>query len=644
MRTAWILLAALVPLAAGQTIWHVQAGAAAPGTGSAAQPFPAIQPGIDAAASGDTVLVGPGTYPGILWVAGKSIAIRGSGGSSVTTIDAQQAGSAIVLINALLPQTVIEGLTVTGGHGLDGSGNGGSGGAGGILCIGSSPVVRNCFITGNQGGAGSFATVPGAGGGGGILAHGGHLTIEDSTISTNAGGIGGVVCVPFSASCAAGSGGAGGIHSSGTVSVLRSRIESNSGGRAGASSAIPYFPFAAGVRGGAGGIDARGAVAFCTVSGNLGGAGEFSDPSQPRGTGGAGGIRGELAIQACIIESNQGGPGYHGGAGGVHVTGAPIVNALVRGNTGGQSFGWTFAGPGIAGAGGVELQGGRIVSSVVAYNTGGDQSDETGGPGGIRAVPGGSPTGVPRIVNVTVWGNTGGNGPQIGAGGVRYGNRGAPPLNLTLITGSIVRANAGFQISVPAGSGAAIASHSDVQGGLAGPGNIDADPLLADPAGGDFHLLPLSPCIDAGDSSAPELTIHDVEGDPRIFHGFVDIGADETVLTVRLIQPGGPGAPVLVTNGNLDTGHEYYNLFSVETCAAGLGTGPFLGLCAGDPAFLAFQFSLPAGAEPIHFLAQSALQTFGPYPLPPLTVEAVCFDWTGQTLGPVSHVVSFQVN
>jgi len=55
-------------------------------------------------------------------------------------------------------------------------------------------------------------------------------------------------------------------------------------------------------------------------------------------------------------------------------------------------------------------------------------------------------------------------------------------------------------------------SYSNIQGGWEGEGNIDADPLFADPQNGDFHLnwvnfpLPdstLSPCIDAGDPNSP---------------------------------------------------------------------------------------------------------------------------------------------
>ncbi len=57
-----------------------------------------------------------------------------------------------------------------------------------------------------------------------------------------------------------------------------------------------------------------------------------------------------------------------------------------------------------------------------------------------------------------------------------------------------------------------IISYSDIQGGWPGTGNIDADPLFADPANGNFNLtwenFPIpddtkSPCIDAGDPDSP---------------------------------------------------------------------------------------------------------------------------------------------
>ncbi len=57
--------------------------------------------------------------------------------------------------------------------------------------------------------------------------------------------------------------------------------------------------------------------------------------------------------------------------------------------------------------------------------------------------------------------------------------------------------------------------------------NIKGNPLFADPNTGDLHLKSGSPCIDAGDNSAGDLPAQDIDGDPRIINGVVDIGADE---------------------------------------------------------------------------------------------------------------------
>lgn len=69
--------------------------------------------------------------------------------------------------------------------------------------------------------------------------------------------------------------------------------------------------------------------------------------------------------------------------------------------------------------------------------------------------------------------------------------------------------------------------YSDVAGGWPGEGNIDADPLWANPAPGDFHLTWLSPCINRGtNEDAPS---EDYEGDARPWQGTADMGADEFI-------------------------------------------------------------------------------------------------------------------
>jgi parallel beta-helix repeat protein len=67
-------------------------------------------------------------------------------------------------------------------------------------------------------------------------------------------------------------------------------------------------------------------------------------------------------------------------------------------------------------------------------------------------------------------------------------------------------------------------------GVTSGASNLELNPLLVDAQDRDYHLLPGSPCVDAGWAAvAPPF---DFEGDPRV--GNVDIGADELIRRVYL--------------------------------------------------------------------------------------------------------------
>jgi len=107
------------------------------------------------------------------------------------------------------------------------------------------------------------------------------------------------------------------------------------------------------------------------------------------------------------------------------------------------------------------------------------------------------------------------------------------------------------------------ASYSNVQGGEVavyvypkctlnwGLGNIDTDPCLVQPGywdandtpddanddfwvEGDYHLLPTSPCIDAGDPNfVAEPNETDLDGNPRVIGDYIDMGAYEYVPPVE---------------------------------------------------------------------------------------------------------------
>ncbi len=63
-------------------------------------------------------------------------------------------------------------------------------------------------------------------------------------------------------------------------------------------------------------------------------------------------------------------------------------------------------------------------------------------------------------------------------------------------------------------------------------GNLMADPRFANPAVGNLHIQPASPCRDAGDDTAVLPGDTDFDGEARIQGAHVDIGADESVGTV----------------------------------------------------------------------------------------------------------------
>jgi len=65
-------------------------------------------------------------------------------------------------------------------------------------------------------------------------------------------------------------------------------------------------------------------------------------------------------------------------------------------------------------------------------------------------------------------------------------------------------------------------------GGITENNCIYDDPQFVDAANGDYHLKDTSPCIDAGDNSLlPSGVDKDLDGNPRIVNGTVDIGAYE---------------------------------------------------------------------------------------------------------------------
>ncbi len=111
-------------------------------------------------------------------------------------------------------------------------------------------------------------------------------------------------------------------------------------------------------------------------------------------------------------------------------------------------------------------------------------------------------------------------------------------------------------------------------------------------------------------------------------------------------QPQGPGTPIIVTNHDLNLGSEYFNVFSTDVCA-GTGAGPYLGLCASGGAglqLIALQVLAPLSTPPFHVLATSPSASWPAVPnVPPITIQGVCFEVVGGSIGETSRVVTFTV-
>jgi len=89
--------------------------------------------------------------------------------------------------------------------------------------------------------------------------------------------------------------------------------------------------------------------------------------------------------------------------------------------------------------------------------------------------------------------------------------------------------NEGHEIWLEDPESNATVTYSDIQGGWTGEGNIDAEPLFANPGNSNFQLTTGSPCIDAGipDTTGLNLPPFDLDGNPRIYNGIIDMGAYE---------------------------------------------------------------------------------------------------------------------
>ncbi|MHC4501237.1 MAG: choice-of-anchor Q domain-containing protein, partial [Planctomycetota bacterium] len=235
---------------------------------------------------------------------------------------------------------------------------------------------------------------------------------------------------------------------------------------------------------GAGGVFGHGAIITdCVVTGNLAGAG--------------GGISGHGKITDCTISGNSathkgGGIAFYGDVLRVSVwSGWTVTNCVITGN-------YTTAGQG----------------------------------GGFHAAYGRH-----KLINCTINGN--GNSSGVWCFGLH-----PEPLSILNIVNCVIWDNVAQQIELGYEGITSSVVYSNIQGGWEGEGNIDEDPRFA--FSGDCHLMPGSPCIDAGTNTpAGGLPVTDKDGNPRILDGDGDTNA-VTDIGVYEYNPGSPSIAVSV--------------------------------------------------------------------------------------------------
>ncbi len=479
------------------------AGGAFAATLNVPSQYPTIQGAINAAVDGDTVKVAAGTYfEHINWDI-KNLTLRGAGiGKSV--IDGGGTGRCLFLVDVPSPSR-IDGFTLQNGNSDEG---------GGLRVLQSTIAVSNCAFTNNtseDGGGAMFnqivdgsvtnctftnntalSTIYGLGGGAVFNQYGGpamtNCTFTGNTADDRGGAVHNEESSPTITNCA----------------FTNNKVTSTDGYQGGgifngnsSSPALTGCSFSGNVAvfgGGMRNLDGSSpTVTRCTFTGNI---------SFNGGGGMSNGSGGTPTIKSCAFIGNT--ATWRGGG---------IENNGVSPTVSNCFFVNNFAD--IRGGGGMYTYNSSTTQSITNCTFTGNSTNWTGG--GLRIFNMNA-----TVTNCTFTENLSGKGLEADFGTVT-------------LTNCILWGDAGGEIASDFGGGTFVVNNSDVQGGYAGIGNIDADPRFVNPLG-HLQLQGNSPCIDAGNNAVvttPPFLLNDsgvmidLDGHRRISGSTVDMGAYE---------------------------------------------------------------------------------------------------------------------
>ncbi len=158
------------------TYWYVDCDVESSGDGTEwGKAFKTIQEGINAAGTGEIVLVADGTYTGAsnrnLDFGGTNMTVQSSCGAASTIIDCQELGRGFYFHNGETTDSTVQGFKIINGDASNG---------GAIYCSGSSPTITGCIIQNNSGTTGA-----------GIYCYDASPVISGCTVFDNGGTWGG---------------------------------------------------------------------------------------------------------------------------------------------------------------------------------------------------------------------------------------------------------------------------------------------------------------------------------------------------------------------------------------------------------------------------------------------------------------------
>ena len=486
---------------------------------------PTIQEGLDAADTGDLVLVAPGTYVENLVFGMKTITLESESGASATVIDGGEctqgsSSCSVINFNDNPGGIILDGFTIRNGEGSSrdigidyntpkrSARNGG-----GIYIAGTSPKILNCIIKENT----AYL-------GGGLYLSNSSAEIRNCMIIDNVGQSfgGGLRCFES------------------TPTIIDCMITGNTTEEEG------------------GGIDLSRSDAFvinCTILGNN--AGEVG-----------GGIliwSCDPTIQDCLITDNF--ADWYGGGIKGYATSPLIIDCEISVNSSGRRGGGVFFFNCIS----ISIEGSTISKNFV-------QSNDLANYGGGLWIEGTEDTALINCIIKDNYAPDNGGGlameyatmtisncvfmrnraGESGGGISCYGNHNTPVLANSTLTGNVAGVSGGgiwcksidlltvtnsilWNDSAPEGPEVIVVddatmnvSFSDIQGGEEAvsiepsatlnwqEGNIEEDPQFV--VAEDFHLRAGSPCIDAGTDAGVD---DDLDGDTRPHGSGFDMGVDE---------------------------------------------------------------------------------------------------------------------